>query len=269
MKLSVFHTLPLLSLFTTTFAQTFTDCDPTKKTCPPNQGLGTSNYSIDFTNNMMSDNVWNNTAGSINYGTDGAQFTIKQRGDAPTVKSRFYIFFGQVEVIMRAAKGVGVVSSIVLQSDDLDEVDWEWIGGNSSYVQTNYFGKGNTTSFDRAVWHDVSNPQEEWHNYTVDWSKEKLDWYIDGQIIRTLKYEEANGGHNFPQTPCDVRLGIWAGGDPKNPNGTIEWSGGEINYDDVPFTMNVKSVRVSDASTGTQYTYGDTSGSFESIKISK
>jgi hypothetical protein len=159
-------TLPLLSLLTTTLAQTFTDCDPTKKTCPPNQGLGVSNYTIDFTKNMMSDKVWNTTAGTIDYGTAGSEFTINARGDAPTVKTRFYIFFGQVEVIMKAASGQGVVSSIVLQSDDLDEVDWEWIGGNSSYVQTNYFGKGNTTSFDRAVWHTVDNPQDNYHNLT-------------------------------------------------------------------------------------------------------
>ena len=269
MHFSLCNTLPLLALASTVLSQTFTDCDPTKKECPPDQGLGISNYTINLTQNMMSDTVWNTTAGSIDYGTEGAQFTINQRGDAPTVKTNFYIFFGQVEVIMKAAHGQGVVSSIVLESDDLDEVDWEWIGGNSSYVQTNYFGKGNTTSFDRAVWHPVDDPQDNFHNYTVDWSQEKLDWYVDGQIIRTLLYEDANGGHNFPQTPCDVRLGIWAGGDPKNPNGTIEWAGGVIDYNDAPFTMNVKSVRVSDASTGTQYSYGDLSGSFESIKISK
>jgi hypothetical protein len=42
---------------------------------------------------------------------------------------------------MKAAPGVGIVSSIVLQSDNLDEVDWEWIGGVDSRVQQNYFGK--------------------------------------------------------------------------------------------------------------------------------
>jgi beta-glucanase (GH16 family) len=218
----------------------------------------------------MSDKVWNTTANSVDFdGNKGAQFTINQRGEAPTVKTNFFIFFGQVEVIMKAAKGQGVVSSIVLQSDDLDEVDWEWIGGNTSYVQTNYFGKGNTTSFDRAIWHPVSNPQDEWHNYTVDWTKDKLEWFIDGQSIRVLNAEDANGGLNFPQTPCNFRLGIWAGGDPKNPNGTIEWAGGETNYDDVPYTMTVKSVRISDSSKGTQYVYGDKTGSWQSIKLLK
>lgn len=217
----------------------------------------------------MSSRVWNTTAGSISYASDGADFTVARKGDTPTVKTRFYLFFGQVEVIMKAAKGQGIVSSIVMQSDDLDEVDWEWIGGNNSYVQTNYFGKGNTTSYDRAVWHPVNNVQNEWHNYTVDWSPQKLDWYIDSQLIRTLKYEDANGGHNFPQTPCDVRLGIWAGGDPANNKYTIDWAGGLTDYSNGPYTMTVKSVRVSDASRGTQYVYGDNSGSYQSIQVSK
>jgi hypothetical protein len=237
--------------------------------CPADTALGVANYTIDFTKSIMSDRVWNATAGSVNYNDNGAEFTINARGESPTVQTNFYIFFGQVEVIMKPAHGQGIVSSIVMESDDLDEVDWEWIGGNDSYVQTNYFGKGNTTSYDRAVWHPVSDPQNTWHNYTVDWTPEKLEWFIDGESIRVLNYADANGGANFPQTPCDVRLGIWAGGDPKEPNGTIEWAGGETNYDEVPFTMTVKSVRVSDASRGTEYVYGDRTGSYESIKVLK
>lgn len=261
----------LLSLLSASLAQTFSECDPTKRTdCPPNKALGVGNYTIDFTKSIMSDRVWNATAGKVDFEDQGAAFTINQRGDSPTVQTNFYIFFGQVEVIMKAAKGQGIVSSIVLESDDLDEVDWEWIGGNNSYVQTNYFGKGNTTSYDRAIWHAVSNPQEEWHNYTVDWTRDKLEWFIDGQSIRVLKQEEANGGHNFPQTPCHVMLGIWAGGDPtKNEEGTVEWAGGETNYDDGPFSMSVKSVRVTDASRGTQYSYSDKTGSWQSIKVLK
>ncbi|RMZ82970.1 hypothetical protein DV737_g1833, partial [Chaetothyriales sp. CBS 132003] len=268
MWFSLFGTVALLGLLPAVYSQTYTDCSPLNKTCPPDQGLGISNYTIDFTSSMMSDRVWNTTAGSISYDDDGAQFVISQRGDAPTVKTNFYIFFGQVEVHLKAAKGQGIVSSIVLQSDDLDEVDWEWIGGNSTHLQTNYFGKGNTTSYDRAKWIAVDDPQDNFHNYTVNWTSEKLEWYVDTKLIRTLDYSDADGGHTFPQTPCDVRLGIWAGGDPKNANGTIEWAGGVVDYDDVPFTMVVSKVRVSDASTGTTYTYGDHTGDWQSIKIS-
>lgn len=260
----------LFSLLATALAQTFTSCNPLNRTdCPPNTALGISNYTIDFTKSIMSDKVWNVTAGKIDFNDPGAEFTINARGDSPTVQTNFYIFFGQVEVIMKTAAGRGIVSSIVLQSEDLDEIDWEWIGGNKTDVLTNIFSKGNQTDYGNSKSYTVNDVQSEWHNYTLDWSAEKLDWIVDGQIIRTLKYEDAKGGHGYPQTPCNLRLGIWAAGDPKNPNGTIEWAGGETDYDDVPFTMTVKSVRVSDAGRGTQYVYGDTSGSWQSIKVLK
>ena len=35
-----------------------------------------------------------------------------------------YFFFGSLEVKMKAAPGDGIISSIVMESDALDEVDW-------------------------------------------------------------------------------------------------------------------------------------------------
>jgi beta-glucanase (GH16 family) len=265
--------LPILLaiLAPSAFAQTWSDCNPLNQTdCPNNIALGVSNYSIDLTTQRLSTKVWNTTAGQIDYDfKTGARFAVEEERSSTTIQSNFHVFFGQVEVIMRAASGQGIVSSIVIQSDDLDEIDWEWIGGNTTHMQTNYFGKGNTTSYDRAVWHEVQTPQDLYHNYTTDWQKDKTDFYIDGQIIRTLKYDDANGGKNYPQTPSNVRLGIWPGGDSINSNYTVEWAGGEVDYSKAPFTMGVKSVRVSDASTATEYHWGDQTGSMESIQVIK
>jgi beta-glucanase (GH16 family) len=150
------------------------------------------------------------TAGPMTYGPGGAQFTVAQRGQSPTIQSNFYIFFGTVSVFMRASTGQGIISSIVLESDDLDEVDWEIMGGNTTHVETNYFGKGNTnTTYQRAFYYPVSpSPQSDYHNYTTLWTAEKLEWYIDGNLVRTLLYADAGGGDNFPQTPMNIRLGL-------------------------------------------------------------
>lgn len=257
----------LVALASTTFAQTFTTCNPLNSTCPSDIALGLNN-TWDFSQ-QLDNNVWNQTAGTLNYGQNGAAFTINRRGDAPEVASTFYIFFGVVEVIMKAASGQGVISSVVLQSDDLDEVDWEWMGGNSTHVETNYFGKGNTTTFDRAIYYPVSTPQNAFHNYTIVWTSEEIKWMIDGNVVRTLPYAAANGGNNFPQTPMNVRIGIWAGGDSANPKGTIEWAGGPVDYNAGPFTMVVQSVRITDGSKGSSYSYGDNSGSFKTIKVAR
>lgn len=67
---------------------------------------------------------WKVTAGSVNTGPDGAEFTINKKGDAPTIQTPFYFFFGKTEVEMKIGPGTGIVSSVVMQSDDLDEIDW-------------------------------------------------------------------------------------------------------------------------------------------------
>ncbi|KAI4656249.1 hypothetical protein J4E93_000968 [Alternaria ventricosa] len=261
--------LPLsLVLFsaTQTLAQTSTDCDPTKKSCPADTALSESVYTHDFTTGADDEN-WKVTAGDVKYTSKGAEFTINKAGDAPTIQSNWYIFFGSVSFVMKAAPGKGVVSSAILESDDLDEVDWEWLGGQPGNVQTNYFGKGNTTTHDREVDAPIPDTQSTSHNYTIAWTSTSTTWLVDGTPKRTLSYSDANGGSNYPQTPMNVRIGIWAGGDPNNAEGTIEWAGGETDYSAAPFTMVVEKVEVRNQNPGSSYQYGDLSGSFESIVV--
>jgi len=94
---------------------------------------------------------FNITNGALVYGTDGTQFVINKKGESPTIQSKFYIFFGSVSVVMKAATGQGIISSIVLESDDLDEVDWEFMGGNGTHAETNYFGKGKDRDWGLSV----------------------------------------------------------------------------------------------------------------------
>ena len=265
--------LALTALSTLAIAQTFTACNPLNSTCPADPALGT-NTTWHFDQEHGDPKIWNTTNGDgLTYNDGGAQFQINSEGMSPTMQSTFYIMFGMVTVQMQAASGTGIISSIVLESDDLDEVDWEFMGGNTTHVETNYFGKGNTTTFDRAIYYplpDGSAPQADWHNYTTNWTAAKIDWLIDGVLVRTLNFSDANGGQNFPQTPMTVRLGSWAGGDPKkNPPDTVSWAGGETDFSKGPFNMNVKSVYVQDYSTGAEYVYSDNSGTWQSIKAKK
>jgi len=121
-------------------AQTFTDCNPMEKECPNDPAMP-QNFETDFTTGKDAIKGWKQTAGSLTYNNEGAVFSVAKQGDAPTIGSETYLHFGYVEVKMKAAPGQGIVSSIVLQSDNLDEVDWEWIGGVDPKVQMNYFGK--------------------------------------------------------------------------------------------------------------------------------
>ncbi|KAJ5991813.1 hypothetical protein N7451_007537 [Penicillium sp. IBT 35674x] len=246
-------------------AQTYTTCNPLDKSCPADKGTTEASQTFDFTQSL---DGWTTTAGTVNTGSSGAQFTLAKQGDAPTIETDFYIFFGEVSVTMKAAPGTGVVSSIVFESDDLDEIDWEALGGDSTTIETNYFGKGDTSTYDRDTWPAVSDPQNTWHTYTVNWQKDATTWSIDGAVVRTLNYNDAQSGTRYPQTPMRVRIGIWAGGDPTNGEGTIEWAGGETDYSDAPFNMYVKAVTIKNANPAASYTYSDKTGSYDSIKLS-
>lgn len=72
---------------------------------------------------------------------------------------------------LEAAAGAGIVSAFILQSDDLDEIDWEWLGGDTTEVQSNYFSKGNTTTYDRGATHPVANPQTTYHSMSPSFSQ--------------------------------------------------------------------------------------------------
>lgn len=237
-------------------------CNPLKQTnCPADPALSGS-ISEDFSSESKYFVDLKN-AGTVSYSSDGLALTLAKRFDNPSLKSNFYIMYGKTEVILKAGKGQGIISSFYLQSDDLDEIDLEWVGGDGTQFQSNYFSKGNTATYDRGEFHTVAAPQEQYHNYTIDWTKEQLVWYLDGQVVRVLANTTSEG---YPQTPMYIMMGIWAGGDPSNAPGTIEWAGGLTDYSQAPFTMNIKNVVVTDYSTGKQYSYSDQSGSWQSIK---
>lgn len=253
------------SIISPVSGQLYTDCNPLNATCAPDPAFGTA-HTFNF-NATPPTGTFNTTAGTVDYSSaNGAAFTINKKGESPTLISNFYFFFGRTEVHLKAAPGTGIISSIVWSSDVLDEVDWEFMGGNTTHASTNYFGKGQP-DFHNADYHPVNGGvQDDYHNYTCVWTKEQLDWYIDSEHIRTLLAKDANNTLSYPQTPMKLSLGIWAGGDPDQPKGTIEWAGGVTDYAQ-PYSMYVKSASVEDYSTGKEYSYGDNSGTWESIKI--
>lgn len=264
----------LATLLSTAHAQTHTACNPLNTTgCPPMQALG-GNASFSFAGKGIdtSGKVWTqHNDGSIDASQDGATFTIGHSGDAPMVQSKFYMLFGRFECVMKAAKGTGIVSSVILQSEDLDEIDWEFLGSNNTHVMTNYFGKGNTTSYDRGKNYPVNfAPQDDYHNYTVDWTKDRIQWWVDGKLLRELPFADALGGKNYPQTPMNIRIGVWAGGDKSaNDPGVVKWAGGETNFKEVPFTMIVQSVYAKDYTEGAEYSWDDmdASGDWQKVKV--
>ncbi|OQO08163.1 hypothetical protein B0A48_06957 [Cryoendolithus antarcticus] len=229
--------LGLLALRAAAQTQPPSGCDPTwgNTTCLDNPALGTTlDYSFNNTLSEMDPQYFN-----------------------------FYILEGRAEIVMQAAKGVGIISTIILLSDTLDEIDWEILGGNETHVSNNWYGLGNTSQHN-GEYPLLAGAMDTFHNYTIDWNQDRLQWIADGQMVRELK---GAGKGLYPQTPSVIRFGIWAAGDPSLPQGTRDWAGGDTDYSKGPFTMKVKSVKITDAASNvTSYTYQDTSGEYKSVK---
>lgn len=262
----------LLGTLQHVLAQTSSKCNPVvngTNVCPVDEAFGTAYDFVFNETEAKYEALWTVTAGEIDWTAGGANFTIAEQGDSPTIRSNFYIFGGRVEFNMLTAPGQGIISSVMLLSDDLDEIDLEFLGNNGTHVQTNFFGKGINNYTWEKDFEVTGGTSAGYHNYTIDWKQESLDWYIDGVHVRTLTPAEANNTHSYPQTPCRIYIGPWAGGDPDNAKGTIQWAGGETNYADGPFTMSVQNVHVTDYSTGTAYNYTDSTGQWTSIEALK
>lgn len=270
-------------LFTISTAQRYDGqywpCNPmTNATgaCTPNPGLATSTYSVDFTQQTALPVGWTiSNYATVPFTSKGAEFTFAKRYDAPQLWTNFYILFGRVETVMQVAPGIGIISSSVLMSDNFDEIDWEFSGNNfnlstTGMGQNNYFGKGITGDYDRGMFFNVASPMSQTHTYVVDWTPTQITWSVDGVIVRTLLATDCkDNNHQFPQTPSKFQLGIWDGGDAGANWGTVSWAGGYTDLTKAPFTMYVKSVKITNANPAYAYNYTDQSGKWQSIQLIK
>lgn len=79
------------------------------------------------------------------------------------------------------------------------------------------------------------------HTYTIDWTPDKIDWIVDGSVLRTKKrsdtWNSTSNRYDFPQTPSRIMLSLWPAGLATNGKGTVDWAGGLINWNS-PYMQN-------------------------------
>lgn len=118
--------------------------------------------------------------------------------------------YGRYEVIMRPAKGSGLVSAFFTYTgqyfgDPHDEIDIEFVGMSTSIIQLNYFRDGKKGNFANIkLPFDAS---EEDHLYAFDWKPEGISWYVDGKLI----YRTPDGDQRIPRTPGRIYISNWTG----------------------------------------------------------
>ncbi|UNI17856.1 hypothetical protein JDV02_004170 [Purpureocillium takamizusanense] len=217
-------------------------CDPLRKDmhCPPDLAFA-GNASFDFIKTGPGDefgDFWAvDNATLHHHGLDhdtnehGLAVDVGKPGDAPTLVSQRYLFFGKVSVTLKAAKGVGVITTFALKSDSGDEIDWELLGAYDNQAATNYFhdGKAVYNTYNDTYTLDTSS-FDAFHTYTIEWTDQVLVFSIDGTPRRTWRAGEGMSPGIWPQTPVQVRLGVWAV-DTGSERGEVSWAGRRAGLD--------------------------------------
>jgi len=121
-------------------------------------------------------------------------------------------------------------------SDVKDEIDWEFPGATTTQGQSNYFWQGVIPAKTNGGTHGgLSDTFSNYHDYTINWTPDTLTFSIDGKVVRTVKKTDtvnSTGIANYPSTPSRVQLSLWPAGITGTAQGTVDWAGGMINWND-------------------------------------
>lgn len=235
-------------------------CDPLMShsfdSCVPGPVCKSGTYNLDSLDDVQSIDKYLGDASKINWQSQGMPtiytdpstkdksvlLTMAQGTVGTLLASTHYVWYGKVCSKASTAQGAGVVTAFILMSDVKDEIDFEWVGVDIASVQSNYYSQGVTVyTNSKNLTVDGGNTVENIHEYCIDWKEDTLTWSIDGNDLRTLKRDDTwnatSGRFDYPQTPARIMLSLWPAGLPTNAKGTIEWAGGEIDWNS-PYMTN-------------------------------
>lgn len=163
--------------------------------------------------------------------------------------------YGKSSVRLKTGKSRGVITSVVIMSAVGDEIDFEFLGSRLDKVQSNYYYRGELVYNKMLEVLVSSDTNANYHDYEIDWTEERINWIVDGTIVRTLRKQDTWDANlklfKYPQTPMRLEVALWPGGLASNQPGTIDWAGGLIDWENSPdmiesgkFTANVNSMTV-------------------------
>jgi beta-glucanase (GH16 family) len=113
------------------------------------------------------------------------------------------IRYGRIEARMKAPdreSASGYISSLFtyVNEGSEDEREWEEIdveleGGRPDKFQANLIYGRNAWAWwatrDYGAWEDKIDvgPVDEWRVFAIEWSPDRISWYVDGKLVKTLK----------------------------------------------------------------------------------
>ncbi|PWZ02694.1 concanavalin A-like lectin/glucanase [Testicularia cyperi] len=193
----------------------------------------------------------------------GLKMLLTKTGDAKKgtkLSTTRYMYYGTASAVMKHGSWAGVVHTFIGMSNTRDEIDWEFTTDSPQDVQTNWYWFGQAEGWTHGYIVPSSKLDaisagfkvSDWHTYTVDWNASRLKWLIDGVVVRTLyrknTLNKKDGLYHYPSSPVRLQLSIWGAGDGTYANGTVEWAGGLIDWNQAnsngQFINTVKSFSI-------------------------
>ncbi|PWN24987.1 concanavalin A-like lectin/glucanase [Jaminaea rosea] len=174
-------------------------------------------------------------SGSLGKGPEGVLMQMTSQRQVKVSSTR-YLFYGDVEARLRHNATQGLVAAFILMSDVKDEIDWESTTSSASDAQSNYFSLGVPKLGNGENVGPSSLDVSQWNTFGLNWQLDRLQWRINGQVVRTLTQRQA--GDSYPRSPARVQLSVWAGGNSTEPQGVQDWAGGQIDYTSPAYTAN-------------------------------
>lgn len=278
-------------------------CNPlasaTLSSCAPQPICQNANYTFEnFDRIAQNTSAYNGNATAFDFILNGGNISntnqnggelamlLTETNNGTRLSSTRYVQYGTISAKLKTGRWAGVVTAFITMSSIKDEIDWEFTDNaspNTTSGQSNYFWQGYVPAKTVGETHGgLTDTYANYHTYTIDWQQEKLEWLIDGKVVRTLNRNDtvdSSGVYHYPSTPAQFELSIWPAGVSSSPPGEVEWSGGDIDWSQPDYTSAghfyalVSSVQVTCATNAPAgmdaYTYGANSSAFTpSINLS-
>jgi len=156
--------------------------------------------------------------------------TLTQDNGGTRISSTRYLHYGTVTARLKTGRWPGVVTAFITMSDAKDEIDWEFPGNQTTQGQTNFYWLGVLNYNNGLTINNLTDTFSNYHDYTIDWQSDTLNFLIDGKLDRTVSKSDLKDA--YPSTPARVQLSLWPAGINTSAPGTVQWAGGMINWND-------------------------------------